>query len=167
MKRMTAILSLLMMLLASSLAQAAGFEDYYNGDRNFPIVYGHMGTGWYLDKSSLVCQSYAPPCYTLAINVIVVPNAIEGSRHISRVETMRFFYNLSNLAMYVDQRTGTSDWRYLNPTGSNAESGLPMYVGEAAFYIDYRRRFYGSRTWYVPELRMNTSVFSDSFYTRL
>ncbi|WP_432647736.1 hypothetical protein [Mitsuokella sp.] len=168
MKKIISVVLLLITLCLASMAQASSmYEDYYNGDTNFPIIYGHMGTAWYLDKSSLVCQDYNPPCYTLAINVIVVPNADRGNRDISQVQTMRFFYNLSDLKMYVDRNTGSSDWRYLKPTGSEAESGLPMDVGEAAFYIDYGKKFYGSRNWYFPSLHKYLSVFPSSFYSKL
>lgn len=167
MKRIVSMICLLAVLMMASLAQASGYEDYYNGDRNYPLVWGQMGVAWYLDKSSLVCQDYNPPCYTLAINVIVVPDADRGKRDISRVDTMRFFYNWNDRKMYVDQNTGSSDWRYLKPTGSNAESGLPMYVGEAAFYLDYGKKFYGSRSWYNSYLHKSVQVFSNSFYARL
>lgn len=168
MKKLTAILCLLAALLIASVAQASSmYEDYYNGDDNYPLIWGHMGTAWYLDKSSLVCQDYNPPCYTLAINVISVENADRGNREISRVTTMRFFYNWNDRKMYVDRNTGASDWRYLKPTGSNAESGMSMYVGEAAFYLDYGKKFYGSRTWYDSYLHRNVTVFNNSFYAKL
>lgn len=32
------------------------YPDYLNGDSNYPIVYGHMGIGFYLDKSSIVVK---------------------------------------------------------------------------------------------------------------
>lgn len=169
MKRVLNVLCLLAMLLVASVSHGASpYEEYYNGDYNYPLIWGHQGMAWYLDKSSLVCQDYDPPCYTLAINVFLVPEAGGGSREISREQTMRFFYNLSDLKMYVGRGTGASDdWRYLEPTGSNAASGRSMYVGEAAFYINYGKKFYGSRTWYNSMLQENMSVFSDSFYEKL
>lgn len=168
MKKISAMLCLLATLLVMSVAQASSlYEDYYNGDENYPLIWGHMGTAIYLDKSSLVCQDYEPPCYTLAINIISVDNADRGNREISRITTLRFFYNWNDRKMYIDQKTGTSSWRYLKPTGSNAESGMVMYAGEAAFYLDYGKKFYGSRTWYDSFLNRNVTVFNDSFYTKL
>lgn len=168
MKRVLTLFCLLATLLIASVSHAASsYEEYYNGDYNYPIIWGRMGTAWYLDRSSLVCQDYNPPCYILAINVFWVPNADRGSREISHEKTMRFFYNLSELKMYVDRDTGFSDdWRYLKPTGSNAESGLPMHVGEAAYYINFGMKFYGSRTWYDSSIHKNRSIFGDSFYAK-
>lgn len=51
MKKLTAILCLLAALLIASVAQASSmYEDYYNGDDNYPLIWGHMGTAWYLLK---------------------------------------------------------------------------------------------------------------------
>ena len=157
---------MLLMLFVSSVAYA-GFPDYYMGDRNRPLIWGHMGTGWFLDKTSLICIEYKPPCYTLEAKLLLVNNADRGNITISRKSTIRIFYNYDDMKMYVDKSNGLNDWRYLKPNGSNAESGLPMYAGEAMFYINYGMKFYGSRKWYDSFLKKNIDVFGDSFYSKL
>ena len=49
--------------------------------------------------------------------------------------------------MYVE--TGNGKWHYMPPDGCNAESGLSMYVGKAAFYLACGERFYGASPLYV------------------
>lgn len=89
-------------------------------------------------------QKYAPPQYIIAVNVCQVNNADKGNTAISRVFTQRFFYNWDLRRMYVD-RDGNSNWRYLSPNGSWAETGIAMPAGEMAFYLAYNMRFYGYR----------------------
>lgn len=68
--------------------------------------------------------------------------------------------------MYVD-RDGTSNWHYLKPMGSWAETGISMPAGETAFYLAYGRRFYGGKLWYNSFLQRNERVYQDSFYQRI
>lgn len=168
MKRVLTLFCLLATLLIASVSHAASsYEEYYNGDRNYPIIWGRMGTAWYLDRSSLTCEDYNPPYCILVIDVFSVSESSSGNQKISQAKPMRFIYDLNDLEIYTDRNTGfADDWRYLSPTGSNAESGLPMYVGEAAYYINFGKKFYGSRTWYDSSIHKNMSVFSDSFYAK-
>ena len=69
------------------------------------------------------------------------------------IDTQRTYYNYDNTKMYVEHR---GHWKYMPPNGSNAESGPSMYIGEAAFYIYYGMKFYGSRV----------SGFTDRWYSQ-
>lgn len=73
-----------------------------------------------------------------------VPNADQGSINISRVLTRRFFYNSDLGKMYVG-KDGYSNWRYLDPNGSWAKTGVVMPAGEKAFEFAYNMRFYDLR----------------------
>ena len=155
-RKIMSMLCLISVLLASFASQAeADYPDYLEGNHNRPHIWGRMDTGWFLDKTSIKCEKYEPPCYTLSANILVVNNAYQGNTGVSKVVPMRWFYNYDSRAMYIDRHYGTNDWRYLKPTGSNAESGLPMYAGEAVFYVNYRMRFYGSKQWYDSFLQKN------------
>ena len=44
--------------------------------------------------------------------------------------------------MYIDRHTGSSDWRYLDPNGCWAETGISMHAGEKAFELAYGMEFY-------------------------
>ena len=167
-RKIMSMLCMLSVLLISFATQVeANYPEYLNRDRNYPLVWGHMDTGWFLDKTSIKCEKYEPPCYTLSADVLIVDKANQGNTSVSKIMPMRWFYNYSDVAMYIDRNYGTNNWRYLKPTGSNAESGLSMYAGEAVFYVNYRMKFYGSQTWYDSFLKRNIEVFSNQFYAKL
>ena len=50
----------------------ADYAQYYNGDSNYPLVYGHQGVAWYLDKSSIVVKKNDSEGNAFACNVITV-----------------------------------------------------------------------------------------------
>lgn len=145
MKKILLLISLICTLLLAGTSMAYNpYPDHLGGDDNYILVDGHMGTAWYLDRSSLYVEKYEPPQYIIAVNVCQVNNADRGNTAISRVLTERFFYNWNLRQMYVD-RNGGSNWRYLDPNGSWAATGIVMPAGEMAFYLAYDMRFYGSR----------------------
>lgn len=128
----------------------ANYPVHLNGDPNFILVDGHMGTAWYLDRSSLNVQKYAPPHYIIAVNIVTVRNADRGNTDINSVTTKRFLYNWNTRDMYVERNLNASDWSYLRPNGSWAETGITMPTGEMAFYITYSMKFYGSMSYFTP-----------------
>lgn len=154
MQRTLSVLIGLVVLLTASAAFAE-YPKYLGGDRNYILCDGHMGVGFYVDRSSLNVQKYDPPQYIISIKVISVENADRGSTEMGRVQTKRFFYNYDLRQMYV-ARDGNEDWRYLNPKGSWAETGVVMPAGEMAFALAYHLKFYGK-----------TASFEDSFYDRI
>lgn len=127
------------------------------------MVAGHQGIAWYVDRSSLNVQKYAPPQYIIAINVVSAESADGtewslyrgGAGKITGVKTYRYFYNWDRREMYIDS-TGRDGWRYVKPLGSWAETGLLVPTGEMAFALAYNLRFYGSR-----------AGFDDEFYDRI
>lgn len=144
-KAIRLLLCTLMLLIATTACAFAYYPTYLGGDDNYIMVDGHMGYGYYVDKSSLNVQMYNPPQYIIAINVCTVPDADRGNTDISGVQTMRFFYNYDLRKMYIDHHTGSSDWRYLDPHGSWAETGIGMPAGEKAFELAYGMEFYHLR----------------------
>lgn len=143
MKKILLLLSLVCTLLLAGTAMAYDpYPNHLGGDDNYILVDGHMGVAWYLDRSSLYVEKYEPPQYIIAVNVCQVNGADRGNTAISRVLTERFFYNWDLRQMYVD-RDGSSNWRYLDPNGSWASTGIVMPAGEMAFYLAYDMRFYG------------------------
>ena len=59
MKRILSMALFAVCFFACSMASASGYPDYLGGDRNLLLSGGHMGIGWYVDKSSLkhpVCE---------------------------------------------------------------------------------------------------------------
>ena len=167
---------LLIGLFVFSLS-AVGFANYpmyLNGDHDLILCDGHMGTAWYVDRTSLVVQKYEPPQYIIAVNVLTARSAIGneddfysgGRGTVTDVRTMRFFYNWDLRQMYV-AKEGADDWRLLPPQGSWAETGISMPAGEIAFYLAYHTKFYGSKPFYNSFLKRSTTVYNDDFYTRI
>ena len=139
-------------MLMISTAFASPYPDHLNGDPNYILCDGHMGVAWYVDRSSLNVQKYAPPQYIIAVNVVTIPDADKGSTAISQVKTYRFFYNSDLVRMYLD-RNLNDDWSYIDPNGSWAQTGIIMPTGEIAFALAYNYKFYGN--------------FGDEFYNRI
>ena len=142
MKRILMLLLGLLVFAVSGVA-FANYPMYLNGDRNFIRCDGHMGTAWYVDRSSLVVQEYEPPQYIIAVNVVSVQDADMGNTAIHDVRTMRFFYNYDMQRMYIDRHPNDSDWRCLNPNGCWAEIGIAHPAGKIAFRLAYGMDFYG------------------------
>lgn len=55
MKRIGMLIVILILLCGTCFAEGE-YPDYLNGDINYPLVYGHMGMGFYLDKSSITIK---------------------------------------------------------------------------------------------------------------
>ena len=161
---MRRVLSMVLFVLCLSFAQAAAaaaYPDYLGGDRNYLFCGGHMGVGYYVDKSSLVVQKYAPPTYRIAVNVLSVEDADGGNTEPFRVDTRQYLYRWDSRAMY---RWGEDSWQYIPPVGSNAETGHE-FSGEMAFYIAYHMKFYGGQRWYNRHRGSYDSPnFSDHLY---
>lgn len=91
---------------------------------------------------------YAPPYYKLAINVVTAKSAVGdendfyngGEGEIVGVKTYYFYYNMDSDRMCVLDNNG--DWRYLDPQGSWAATGVALPAGQMAFELAYGRSFY-------------------------
>lgn len=153
-KFVVSFMAVFMMMISTALAATytSPYPEHLGGDANYILCDGHMGSAWYIDRSSLNVQKYAPPQYIIAVNVVRVDDADRGNTAIADVKTYRFFYNIDLGRMYVD-RNLNDDWRYINPDGSWAETGIVMPVGEMAFALAYNYKFYGN--------------FGDAFYNRI
>ena len=134
-------------------------------DENYPRIWAHMEDAWHLDKSSVYVETEEPPQYILQILILRTPQFHYNDILPSRILLRRILYDEDEEKMYVE--TGNGNWRYMPPDGSNAESGLSMYVGEAAFYLAYGERFYGASPKWERRLNKYFDVFNDAFYEKL
>ena len=141
------------LLSFQSNVQASPYPNHLNGDPDYVLTDGHMGTAWYMKKSSLNVELYDPPIYIISVSLYTINNADRGNTTYRDIITCRFRYDWNNRAMYVE--TGYNEWYYLNPHGSWAETGIRMPTGEMAFYMTYGKRFYGTN-----------GYFDDDFYSR-
>lgn len=146
----------LVFTLSFSCVAFASYPDHLDGNPNFILCNGKMGTGYYVDRSSLNVQRYAPPTYIIAVNVVGVPDADMGKTDISDVYSYSFLYKYDERRMFIAGDGQDYDWRYLDPRASYAETGIVMPAGEMAFYLAYNLRFYGDKVSY-----------GDSFYNKI
>ena len=79
MKRI-AVLFLGLFVFAASSVAFANYPTYLNGNRDLILCDGHMGMGYYVDRTSLVVQKYEPPQYIIAVNVVTAVSAIGDER---------------------------------------------------------------------------------------
>lgn len=151
-RRIAFFVSVLCMALFGTANAYQPYPEYLGGDSNFILCDGKMGVAWYVDRSSLAVEKYEPPQYIIAVNVVTVNDADRGNTEISKVKTLRFFYNSDRGEMYIDQ-DGNDNWRYLDPDGSWAQRGVALPAGEIAFALAYHMKFYG--------------IYDNDFYARI
>lgn len=96
----------------------AEYARYYNGDANYPLVYGHQGVAWYLDKSSAVVKKDDAEGKTFACNVITV----NENGNISGVKTYWYY-------------KATSDDMGTAYSSSDGQSWQSFDVGSTAGYM--------------------------------
>lgn len=170
MKKIFSILVAVLLLSVAGLV-SANYPPHLNGDKNLILVDGHMGVAWYVDRSSLNVQKYAPPEYIIEIKVVSADSAIGneqdfydgGQGKIREVGTYRFYYDWNAKRMYQDNN---GKWSYIDPWGSWAETGVRMPAGEMAFYLAYGLRFYGDMKKYSEYTNSYYGPFSEDFYIR-
>lgn len=173
-KQLTRITCLLTILLSFSAASicSAGYSIYLNDDKNYILCDGHMGQGWYIVRDSLAVEEYEPPEYVIRVEMVAAESAIGnvddfyngGKGKILGRFNKRFKYNWDAKTMYVENNQG---WRYLNPVGCWAESGIFMPAGEIAFALAYNMKFYGSQKYYIEDLHKYIDAFEKGFYDRV
>ncbi|MBQ1335568.1 MAG: hypothetical protein IIY37_01375 [Selenomonadaceae bacterium] len=148
--------------IASVFQIAEAYPEYLNGDKDYICCDGHMGTAFYVVASSLNVEKYDPPQYIIAVDVASARSAIDdendfyrngGAGKITDVRRHRFFYNWDLRRMYVDSH-GNDDWRYLDPKGDWAHTGIVMPAGQVAFLLAYDTEFY-SRYNHLADLVRN------------
>lgn len=71
--------------------QALYFPPTLYDNDQIVLVYGHMGHGTYVDKTSVVVEYYNPPYYKLAANILTY-NAEKG--YLAGTRTQHYSYNI-------------------------------------------------------------------------
>lgn len=164
---------------ATSVAFAVGYPRFWKGDTNYPFVWGHQGTAWYLDKNSVKIKRIDSPYYIITAEIISVSHSdyspdeekYSNDKEASSKHHLEFFYDEDepDMRIYYGSKV---NWGYLRPQGSNAESGIWMYVGEAVFYVATGKKFYGNYLWkseYKDAQGNNEyrDIFKDEIYKDL
>ncbi|WP_051598471.1 hypothetical protein [Selenomonas ruminantium] len=161
-----------LLLCSNTVSEANQYPDYLNGDRNWVLVNAKQGMAWYMDKSSVAVQKYAPPNYQIAVNVVTVSLSSNGfeldlinSPRVYETETHYYYYNWDSRKMYrLD--TMANKWNYMPPVGDYASTSH-VIEGELAFYAAYHMKFYGGKQWMDSATNRYETAVSDSAYMLL
>lgn len=118
------------------------------GDDNYIYCTGHTGVLFYADKSSVNVMEYEPPKYVISVDVVAASDMYKRSKidlepdrtNISEPKTYIFLYNWDNKEVYVlDEET--QEWKFVNPNGTWADSGIALSASRLAFKIAYEMDF--------------------------
>lgn len=182
MKKILAI-TLLTWFVSVSTVFAYGYPRFWKGDKNFPLIFGKQGIAWYLDKKSITVKVNDPPYYIITGKIFYIGDSdyspdnelYSNDKEISGTEDYEFFFDEEEFDMRVGDYS-IKNWRYLKPSGMYFESGRPMAVGEAVFYVSQGRKFYGNFLWkdlssinadYRNDKVAYFDIYSDDFYKDL
>lgn len=128
-------LSIIILNFSSS---AFAYEKYLNGNKNFILVDGHMGYGFYLVKDSIKISSQSNKYELKAWAKICV--AEERTKKITDSYDKYYKYDLLANKMYVQNKYGV--YEYVPTTGSWAETGVILPTGNLIFQILKGKKFY-------------------------
>ena len=117
-----------------SQAQSVYFPPTLFDNDQIVLVYGHMGQGVYVDKTSVVVEYYNPPYYKLAANILTY-NAMKG--YYSGTRTQHFSYNIETGAIYSGDYGPLYD-RSSNPMAEQRPVNVAKTVWEAAYHMPWR-----------------------------
>ena len=140
--------------------------QYLWDDENYSRVWTQMDDAFYLDKSSIYIEEEDPPHYILRVLVLRTRQHHYNDILPSAIWSERIMYDEEEEKMYAWWHRD-KQWHYMPPHGSNAESGMGMSVGEAAFYLTYGEKFYGAAPKWHRFFKSYWDVFQDDFYERL
>lgn len=111
-KKFLGIVFILLMVAVIQLpnAQAQSYPENYNGDPNYPLVYGHMGVAYYLDKSSATVLQDNSDGSKFAVNIITV----NESGDISNTQTFWYFRSNNESPSTAYSSSDGQRWRQFN-----------------------------------------------------
>lgn len=139
MKRLVIFMIFVLCVMPTGSVAMASYPQYLGGDENYILCDGHMGVGFYVDKSSLNVEEYNPPHYIIAIDVVSVQDADRGNTEIHKTTTRHYYYNWDERAIYLQTKDG--EWKYLDPQGSRASGASRVKAGKIAFELAYGVEF--------------------------
>lgn len=159
MKKKIIMFCSIMVLIIANVCHA-DYPTYLNGNSNYILCDGHMGTGWFIQKDSIEIYKTYEQGPVLMFSVVSVDNADKGNTDIYNRESVFIGYDIGNIKMYYVN--GIKGNRYLDPNGSASLTRPYMAVGEKAFYLFFNSKFYG-----ILSNKNGYKVFSDNFYNRM
>ena len=128
---------------------------FWNGDKNYPLIWENSQVAWYLNKNSVTVKINDPPFFIITAQVVTTNDS----------ETYEFFFDEDDIDMRVFDKA-IADWQPLNPSEVTAANQHVIYAGEAVFYVTQGRKFYGNYLWKaeVDGKTYNFDRFTDEIY---
>lgn len=124
-------------------SMSGSYHKYLDGDANLVLIHGHMGTAYYIDKSSVkIEQDYNGPRSTLILSCKVTSLSESSSQKSQRTtKDFRFSYYIDNISVLQDGKS-------LPVNSSQSMAGRPggresLDAAYAAFYIAKHTPFRG------------------------
>lgn len=148
MLRKLLLFMLAVMLMQGITTAKCAPAQFLFGDENYIYCTGHTGVLFYADKSSVKVMEYDPPEYMISVDVVAASDMYKRSKidlepdrtKISEPKTYIFLYNWENKEIYVLNEE-TQEWKFVNPNGAWADSGILMSLYRLAFKLAYEIEF--------------------------
>lgn len=137
-----AILFFFVTLAVGHCEESLNIYNYLWDDDNYPCIARFNTAAWHLDKTSVYVEMEEPPQYILHVHVLRTPQLHYNDILPECTESYRILFNKEEGAMY--EWLPQEEWHYLSLDKKNNgdASCVPLYAGEAAFYLTYGERFY-------------------------
>ena len=158
MKKLFVFLAIVISMLAFNVCHAA-YPTHLNGDPNYVLCDGHMGTGWFLQKDSVELDGSNEREAVLSFSLVTVNNLDKGNAEVSARRNIKIGYDLDRIKMYY---INDNSVRYLDPDGPLSMTRIYMPAGEIAFYVFFQNKFYG-----LVNNHFGDKVFSEAFYNQI
>ncbi|MBR1590305.1 MAG: SH3 domain-containing protein [Acidaminococcaceae bacterium] len=106
------------------------YAVYLNGNPDYVLLYGHMGTAWYVVKNSLRKSQTSRN----AIDVVSVNDADKGNTNIASTTTFNYWYNDVGIEYWLEDRPGVE--RFLaTPDGKGVQNIIAFSAFQAISYL--------------------------------
>ena len=138
-KKIFATVFVLSIFLIQSSAMAGGYQKYLNGDRNYILYDGHMGTAWYVVRGSL------------RVEAAQVNNAYDGATTVTSQIRLFFVYDRDKRkAVWIKS---PDDYLVLKRDASRAGGSAMVKAAEMAYYLATSgEKFFGFSSDFYPDL---------------
>ncbi len=150
-KKIFATVFVLSIFLIQSSAMAGGYQKYLNGDRNYILYDGHMGTAWYVVRGSLRVEADKYPAAVLSIVSAQVNNAYDGATTVTSQIRLFFVYDRDKReAVWIKSQ---DDYLILKRDASRAGGSAMVKAAEMAYYLATSgEKFFGFSSDFYPDL---------------
>lgn len=106
------------------------YPVYLNRNPDYVLLYGHMGTAWYVVKSSL----HRSKTSRTAIDVVTVNDADKGNTNISSTTSFNYWHNDVGIEYWTEDKPGAE--RYVATSDGKGSQNIVAFTAyEAICYI--------------------------------